>query len=89
MQITMYGIARTSTTRAMSNLDAILDKAVASAEARKIDPAVLLGSRLAPGHVPAASARCRSPAISARARWRAWPASRTRSSRTSKPASRN
>lgn len=52
MSITMYGLARTSTTRAMRNLDAILDKALASAEARKIDPAVLLGSRLAPDMFP-------------------------------------
>jgi hypothetical protein len=52
MQITMYGLARTSTTRAMRNLDAILDKALASAQARKIDPAVLLGSRLAPDMFP-------------------------------------
>ncbi len=48
MQITMSALAQTSTTRAMRNLDAILDKALASAEARKIDPSVLLGSRLAP-----------------------------------------
>jgi hypothetical protein len=52
MQITLYGLARTSTTRALRNLDAILDKALASAEARKIDPAVLLGSRLAPNMFP-------------------------------------
>jgi hypothetical protein len=52
MQITMYALAQTSTTRAMRNLDAILDKALASAEARKIDPSVLLGSRLAPDMFP-------------------------------------
>ena len=52
MQITMFALARTTTTRAMRNLDAILDKALASAEARKIDPAVLLGSRLAPDMFP-------------------------------------
>jgi hypothetical protein len=52
MSITMYGLARTTTTRAMRNLDAILDKALASAEARKIVPAVLLGSRLAPDMFP-------------------------------------
>lgn len=48
MQISVFVTARTSATRAMNNLDAILVKAQASAEARKIDPAVLLGSRLAP-----------------------------------------
>jgi hypothetical protein len=38
--------------RAMDNLSAILDKAVASAEARKIDPAVLVAARLAPDMFP-------------------------------------
>ena len=48
MQISVFVTARTSATRVMNNLDAILVKAQASAEARKIDPAVLLASRLAP-----------------------------------------
>ena len=48
MQITLYGTASFSAIRALTNLDAILDKAVASAEARKFDPNVLLGCRLAP-----------------------------------------
>ena len=48
MQISMYTTARTSTLRALASLDGILDKAVASAEARKFDPAVLLSARLAP-----------------------------------------
>ena len=52
MQITLYGTASTTSIRAMSALDGILDKAVASAEARKIDPAVLLASRLAPDMFP-------------------------------------
>jgi hypothetical protein len=52
MQISIYGTALTSAVRGMKNLDAILDKAVASAEARKIDPAVLLASRLAPDMFP-------------------------------------
>ncbi len=52
MQITMFALAKTSTTRALRNLDAILDKALASAEARKIDPSVFLGSRLAPDMFP-------------------------------------
>jgi hypothetical protein len=38
--------------RGLSALDAILDKAAAYAEAKKIDPAVLLGSRLAPDMFP-------------------------------------
>ena len=52
MQITLYGTASTSAIRAMTNLDAILDKAVASAEARKFDPTVLLACRLAPDMFP-------------------------------------
>lgn len=52
MQITLYGTASSSAIRAMKNLDAILDKAVASAEARKFDPNVLLGCRLAPDMFP-------------------------------------
>jgi hypothetical protein len=44
----MYSVARTSTLRALNNLDAMLDKAVASAEARKFDPAAFLSARLAP-----------------------------------------
>ena len=52
MQITLFETTRVSVTRAMNNLDAILDKALASAEARKIDPSVLLGCRLAPDMFP-------------------------------------
>ena len=52
MQFSMYTTARTSALRALDNLDAILDKAVASAEARKFDPAVFLGARLAPDMFP-------------------------------------
>jgi len=52
MQITLYGTAFTSAVRALKNLDGILDKAVASAEARKFDPNVLLGCRLAPDMFP-------------------------------------
>ena len=52
MQFSMYSTARSSALRALSNLDNILDKAVASAEARKFDPAVFLGARLAPDMFP-------------------------------------
>jgi len=52
MQFSMYTTARTSALRALANLDTILDKAVASAEARKFDPAVFLGARLAPDMFP-------------------------------------
>src|SRR6478736_4729214 len=52
MQFSMYTTARTSALRALANLDTILDKAVASAEARKFDPAVFLTARLAPDMFP-------------------------------------
>ena len=52
MQITLYATASSTSIRAMNALDGIIDKAVASAEARKIDPAVLLASRLAPDMFP-------------------------------------
>ena len=54
MQISMYGLAQTSTTRGLRALDAILDKAAAYAEARKIDPSVLINARLAPDMFPLA-----------------------------------
>jgi hypothetical protein len=38
--------------RALGNLSAILDKAAAHAEGRKIDPAVLINARLAPDMFP-------------------------------------
>ena len=40
--------------RALSNLSAILDKAAANADARKIDPGVLVNARLAPDMFPLA-----------------------------------
>lgn len=52
MQITLYGAASSVAIRGLSNLDAILDKAAAFAETKKIDPAVLLASRLAPDMFP-------------------------------------
>ena len=48
MSITMYEIAVPSFTKHLEALDAILDKAAAHAEARKIDPAALLTARLFP-----------------------------------------
>lgn len=52
MQITLFETTRVSVTRAMGNLAVMLDKAVASAEARNFDPNVLLGCRLAPDMFP-------------------------------------
>jgi hypothetical protein len=52
MQINVHTVASVSAIRAMKSLDAILDKAVASAEARGFDPSVLLGCRLAPDMFP-------------------------------------
>lgn len=48
----MYTVLVPTAIRTLSNLSAILDKAEAHAEARKIDPAVLIGSRLYPDMFP-------------------------------------
>lgn len=48
MNISMYQASAPVFDRSLGNLSAILAKAVAWAEARKIDPAVLLSARLAP-----------------------------------------
>jgi hypothetical protein len=52
MSITMYQAAVPTSSRALSSLAAILDKAQLYAEARKIDPAVLLSTRLSPDMLP-------------------------------------
>jgi len=48
MTISMYQSSVPVFTKLLGNLSVILDKAAADGEARKIDPAVFLGSRLAP-----------------------------------------
>ncbi len=50
--ISMHGAAVPVFVRALTNLAAVLEKAQAHAEARKIEPAVLLGSRLYPDMLP-------------------------------------
>jgi hypothetical protein len=50
----MYTATVPTCIRALSSLAAILDKAAAHAQARKIDPAVLLGTRLFPDMLPLA-----------------------------------
>lgn len=52
MTISMYKASIPVFVRALNNLSAILDKAVAHAEAKKIDPAVLVNARLAPDMFP-------------------------------------
>jgi hypothetical protein len=52
MTISLYDVSVPVFTRTMKALDAILAKATANAEARKIDPAVFLQSRLAPDMLP-------------------------------------
>jgi len=52
MSITMYEIAVPSFTKHLEALDAILDKAIAYAEAKKIDPDALLTARLYPDMYP-------------------------------------
>ncbi len=54
MSITMYTATVPTCARALSNLAAILEKASTHAQTRKIDPAVLLGSRLFPDMLPLA-----------------------------------
>lgn len=48
----MYDAAVPGMMRSLKNLDAILDKAVVYAEGKKVDPSVLLGSRLALDMLP-------------------------------------
>ncbi len=52
MTISMYQASVPVCTRMLSNLAAILEKAAAHAEARKIDPAVLINDRLYPDMLP-------------------------------------
>jgi len=52
MTISMYQATVPPVVRAFNNLVTILEKAAAHAEARKIDPAVLIGSRLYPDMLP-------------------------------------
>jgi len=52
MSLSVHAITVPVFVRALTNLSAILDKAVAHCEARKIDPAVLIGMRLYPDMFP-------------------------------------
>ena len=52
MSLTMHTATVPTCTRALGNLAAILEKAAAYAEARKIDPKVLLNTRLFPDMLP-------------------------------------
>jgi hypothetical protein len=52
MTISMYQVAVPSVMRSLNNLVAILEKGAAHAEAKKIDPAVLVASRLYPDMFP-------------------------------------
>jgi uncharacterized protein len=52
MTITMHQATVISCTRSLKNLAAILEKAAAYAQARKIEPAVLLHTRLYPDMLP-------------------------------------
>ena len=54
MTISLYQASVPTITRALDNLAAVLEKARASCEARKIDPAVMIASRLAPDMLPLA-----------------------------------
>src|SRR5215510_11474435 len=52
MKISMYEASVKTGIRMMSNLAVVLEKAAQHAEARKIDPAVFVGARLAPDMFP-------------------------------------
>ncbi len=52
MSITMYRASIPPIVRVLNNLAAILEKGAAYAEAKKIDPAVLINSRLFPDMLP-------------------------------------
>jgi uncharacterized protein len=52
VSLSMYDATVPGMVRALKNLDAILDKAVAYAERKRVDPAILLGSRLALDMLP-------------------------------------
>src|SRR5450755_225806 len=54
MSLTLYTATVPTCTRALNSLAAILEKAAAHAEARKIEPAVLLNTRLYPDMFPLA-----------------------------------
>ncbi len=54
MTLSMYNASVPVFVRMLGNLSAILDKATAHAEQRKIDPAVLLNARLFPDMLPLA-----------------------------------
>ena len=55
MPLTMFTATVPTCTRALNNLAAILEKAAAHAVSRKIDPAVLLNTRLFPDMFPLAT----------------------------------
>jgi hypothetical protein len=52
MPLSMYTASVPVFVRMLNNLDAILDKAAAHAEAKKIDPSVLINARLFPDMLP-------------------------------------
>ena len=52
MSLSMYQVSVPVFVRMLGNLTAILDKASAQAEAKKIDPSVFINSRLAPDMYP-------------------------------------
>jgi hypothetical protein len=52
MKISMHAMSAELFANSLSNLAHVLEKGVASATARKIDPAVLLAARLAPDMLP-------------------------------------
>jgi hypothetical protein len=54
MSISMHQVSIPACIRMMTNLIGVLEKAAANAEARKLEPAVLINSRLYPDMFPMA-----------------------------------
>ena len=52
MTISMYQVAVPSLVRSLNNLVAVLEKGAAHAEAKKVDPSILIASRLYPDMLP-------------------------------------
>jgi len=54
MKISLYQVSVPTFTRMLNNLAAVLDRGAAHAEAKKIDPSVLINARLYPDMLPLA-----------------------------------
>ena len=88
MPLGMYDASVTVFTRMLTNLSAMLDKAEAHAEAKKLDPASLLTARLYPDMYPLARQVQERPSMSIGPA-RCWPGRKCPRFKIPRPASRN